>query len=93
MKLFSAALLASLTSSVLGDATQVLLDRWNMDEPEIDYFTDDNKLVLDFPTASTVNAMDGGMQEEFYDVNCKDDGSGFDERVLPPGQVTAPSGG
>ena len=94
MKLFSAALLTSLTSSVLGqDAAQVLLDRWNMDEPVINYFSDENKFVLDFPTASTENDMDGGMQEEFYDVNCKDDGSGFDERVLPSGQVTAPTGG
>lgn len=51
-----------------------------------------NKFVLDFPTASTDNDLEG-LQEEFYDVNCKDDGSGFPERVLPAGQVFDPQTG
>jgi hypothetical protein len=88
MKLFSASILASAASTVMGQATAPqnsnptdLLSRWDMTTPNITYISDENKFILDFLTASTQNELTG-MQEEFYDVNCKDDGSGFPEEVL-----------
>ncbi len=96
MKLFLVTLLLA-TIATYGYAQftpDTLKARWNMDEPEISYSSDDNKFTLNFPTASTDNdPLDGGLQEEFYDVNCKDDGSGFPERVLPTGQVKHPTTG
>lgn len=74
------------------DAAEDLRVRWHMDEPNITYFSDNNTFVLDFPTASVLNnASLGGMEEEFYDINCRDDGSGFVEYVIPEG-ITAPDG-
>ncbi len=66
--------------------------RWHMDEPNITYFPGNNSFVFDFSTSSTENsATEGGMQVVFYDYNCKDDGSGFDEFVIPLG-ITGPDG-
>lgn len=89
MKFFFTALLAS-AASVQGrgrelNAADILEARWNMDEPGITYDAATNTFTLDFPTASDSNTA-AGMQEEFYDVNCKDDGSvGFVEYIIPSG--------
>lgn len=85
MKLFSASILASAAATVMGQAPgptplspSDLLTRWDMTTPNITYNSSENKFTLDFETASTQNYLDG-LQEGFYDVNCKDDGSGFGE--------------
>lgn len=69
---------------------EVLHKRWNMDEPNITYFTGNNTFVLDFPTASPNNTLEG-MQYEFYDFNCKYDGSNFTEYIIPNG-IFGPDG-
>lgn len=84
MKFFATvlALMAASARAVSPPLTpQQLLTRWDMDEPNITYVSDENKFILDFPNASTANTLTG-LQEEFYDVNCKDDGSGFPEVVV-----------
>lgn len=82
MKLFSAAILASAAATAMGQLTPAQLEtRWDMDEPIISYDSALNKFTLDFPTASPNNNLTG-LQEEFYDVNCMDDGSGFPENVV-----------
>ena len=66
--------------------------RWFMHHPNISYDSNANEFTLDFPMSS--NEMDaslGMLEEEFYDFNCKDDGSGFDEYVIPAG-ITGPDG-
>lgn len=83
MKLFSAAILASAAATAMGQMTPAQLEtRWDMDEPNITYSSSENKFTLDFLTASPNNTLYTGLQEEFYDVNCKDDGSGFPEIVV-----------
>lgn len=85
MKLFSASILASAAATVMGQgpgatllSPEDLLTRWDMTTPNITYNSSENKFTLDFETASIQNPLKG-LQEGFYDVNCKDDGSGFDE--------------
>jgi choice-of-anchor A domain-containing protein len=94
MKIFITALLASVASTVRGrqlDAA-ALEARWNMDEPTITYDPVNNLFTLDFLTASDANVEGTGMAEEFYDVNCKDDGSGtYTEYIIPSG-ITGPDG-
>jgi hypothetical protein len=97
MKLLFTALLASAFSVVQGRQRELdaaaLEARWNMDEPTITYDAASNEFTLDFPTASASNVVTTGMAEEFYDVNCKDDGSvGFVEYIIPAG-ISAPAGG
>lgn len=100
MKFFAATLLASFAtvSARQLDAAEELRQKWNMDEPIISYTSDTNTFYLDF---NTTNSTGGWMQnhtnvqEEFYDQNCKDDGSGFVEYVIPaglydPGTTTRP---
>jgi len=87
MKFFVSALLALSASAVQGRELQAaaLEARWNMDEPLITYDAVTNLFTLDFPTASASNTA-AGMAEEFYDVNCKDDGSGaYTEYIIPAG--------
>lgn len=94
MKLLSTTLLATIATYGYALTSDTLKNRWNMDEPVITYSSDDNKFTLNFPTASVDNdPTDGGLQEEFYDVNCKDDGSGYPERPLENGEVKHPTNG
>lgn len=94
MKLLSAALLASFASygqaRELQTAAQMLEARWNMDEPNITYNSSNNLFILEFNTTSALNDVVAGMNEEFYNTNCKDDGSGFTEFILPDGTVFDP---
>jgi len=96
MKLFSAAIFAA--SAALGraesrqlvSAAQLLETRWDMSEPNITYNGTNNLFILEFNTTSTLNNITVGMNEEFYNTNCKDDGSGFTEFVLPTGVIYDP---
>ncbi len=66
--------------------------RWFMHHPEITYDSAANEFTLDFPMSSTeIDASLGMMEEEFYDINCKDDGSGFEEYIITSG-ITGPDG-
>ena len=99
MQLFLAILLASIaltaSTAIEGrelDAASDLYDRWFMEEPEIAYDPINNLFTLSFNTTSSANnATLGGLEEEFYDYNCRDDGSGFVEYVIPSG-ITGPDG-
>jgi len=67
--------------------------RWNMDEPLITYNEPENMFTLDFPTASDLNENDTGMDENFYDYNCKDDATNtYTEFTFGYPYVTAPDG-
>lgn len=96
MKLFSAAIFAA--SAALGraesrelqSAAQLLETRWDMSEPNITYNGTNNLFILEFNTTSNQNNINDGMNEEFYNTNCKDDGSGFTEFVLPTGVIYDP---
>ncbi len=72
-------LLFSLLASSLGLAAAQLDVRWNMNNPEVGYDSATNTFTIDYLGASATQL---DMQEEFYDVNCKDDGSGFEEKVV-----------
>ena len=66
--------------------------RWFMEEPQIGYNTATNTFTLEFNTSSTeMDASLGMLEEEFFDINCSDDGSGFVEYVIPDG-IFAPDG-
>jgi hypothetical protein len=82
MKLFLAAILTSAVTAGLSTAEQELKDKWSMDEPDIAFNSSTNTFVLTFKNIS--DSLDTGinMQESFYDVNCKDDGSGFGETEI-----------
>lgn len=69
------------------DAAEMLRQKWNMDEPIIGYVSSTNTFHLDFNTTNSTGWMieHTNVQEEFYDENCKDDGSGFVEYVIPEG--------
>lgn len=69
------------------DAAEQLRQKWNMDEPLISYTSSTNTFHLDFNTTNSTGWMveHTHVQEEFYDDNCKDDGSGFVEYVIPAG--------
>ena len=89
--MFVALLTTTFSSLVKGlDPHEILHARWNMDEPNITYFTENNTFVLDFPTGSPNNTLNG-MQHEFYDINCKFDGSNFTEYIIPSG-IYGPDG-
>ena len=96
MKLFLAAILASAATTVAGLTPENLLARWDMNEPNITFNASANMFTLTFANISRENKEHLNMQEEFYDVNCKDDGSGFDEKVKreyfrsPDGNTTYP---
>lgn len=69
------------------DAAERLRQKWNMDEPLISYTSDTNTFHLDFNTTNSTGWMyeHTNVQEEFYSDDCKDDGSGFVEYVIPAG--------
>jgi len=98
MKLLFTALLASAAFSVVQGkqrelSAAALEARWFMEEPTITYDAASNEFTLDFPSASNLNVAGTGMAEEFYDVNCKDDGSNsYTEYIIPAG-ISAPAGG
>ncbi len=56
-----------------------LATRWSMSDPNISYDSASNTFTVDYIDAFETQL---DMQEEFYDVNCKDDGSGFPEYVV-----------
>ena len=75
-------LLFSLLASSLGlAAAQVpaLESRWAMSNPAISYDGETDIFTIDYLGAGSTQI---DMQEEFYDVNCKDDGSGYPEHVV-----------
>jgi hypothetical protein len=77
MKIFIVALLATTASTAHGrklNAADLLEARWKMEEPGITYNAADNLFTLDFNTASEANT-NAGMTEQFYDINCQDDGT------------------
>ena len=99
MKLFSTAVLMSCVAVAASDATQgieerreltaeerreldaaALHARWFMEEPQIGY-----------NSSTEMDASLGMLEEEFFDINCSDDGSGFVEYVIPDG-IFAPDG-
>lgn len=90
MKWFSTAVLVSLATVCDGrklDVAEELRQKWNMDEPNITYTSENNTFHLDFNTTNATGWMYEHihLQEEFYDANCKDDGSGYVEYVVPKG--------
>ena len=74
------ALLVACIARVTGQLSAgQLASRWDMaDTPAIAYDSESNTFTIDYLGASSTQI---DMQEEFYDVNCKDDGSGFPEKV------------
>jgi hypothetical protein len=66
----------------LSTAEQELKDKWSMDEPDIAFNSSTNTFVLTFKNISDSLDTAINMQESFYDVNCKDDGSGFGETEI-----------
>ena len=61
------------------NSRDILFARWGMAEPNVTYNSTGNTFTFDYPNASSTQI---DMQEEFYDINCKDDGSGYPEYVI-----------
>ena len=76
------------------DTANALREKWLMHHPRISYESAADTFTLDFFMSSTeMNASLGMLEEEFYDYNCKNDGSGFDEYIIPAGGLTNPDTG
>ncbi len=97
MKFILLSILALVAFAVAAEGRQLdiaedLKIRWHMDEPNVTYFSENNTFFLEFRTSHIDNKQDeGGLKVEFYDFNCQDDGSGFDEFIVPEG-ITGPDG-
>ena len=93
MKFFIATLLASFVSTIKGTTSSVIEARWKMDEPVISYDPTLNLFTADFPTASTQNVVDTGMDHIFFGYDCQNDGTGNYEEYRVPAGITSPDGG
>jgi len=66
-----------------------LYTAWNMDEPTISYDTTGNIFTLDYTTTSAGSLFSSNVHinEDFYDINCKDQGDGNAENRITAGIV------